>query len=69
VKPLNDALLRLMAYLHGLVSEGARERGQTLSEYSLILTIVAVGVTVAAVIAFRGAIMQAFAAATDQFPP
>jgi hypothetical protein len=55
VKPLNDALLRLMAHLHGLVSEGAKERGQTLSEYTLI-TIVAVGVTVAAVIAFRGAL-------------
>ena len=69
VRLLNDALLRLMVHLHGLASAGAKERGQTLSEYGLMLTILAVGITVAAIIAFRSALMQAFASATEQFPP
>ena len=35
VKPLNEALLRLMAGLQALGSEGARERGQTLCHLPL----------------------------------
>ena len=42
-----------------------RERGQTQTEYSLILTRVAVGVVISAVIIMRTALAGAFGSATD----
>jgi Flp pilus assembly pilin Flp len=45
--------------------QGARdEDGQTLAEYGLILSVVAVAVVVAAAITFRDAIVTSFASAT-----
>ena len=41
------------------------EEGQTLAEYGLIMAVIAVAVVVAAGVAFRGAIIGAFSAATD----
>ncbi len=41
-----------------------RERGQTLAEYGLLLTLVAVGVITPTVILMRGALAEAFTAAT-----
>jgi len=38
--------------------------GQTLAEYALLITIVAVGVTVAAIVAFSAALGDAFDAVT-----
>ena len=42
-----------------------RESGQTLAEYSLILTLVAVGVVIPTVIIMRTALAGAFGSATD----
>ncbi len=42
-----------------------RERGQTLAEYGLILTLVAVGVVVPTMIIMRTALAGAFGSATD----
>ncbi len=41
------------------------EDGQTLAEYSLIISAVAVAVVISAVIAFRGAIADAWNTASD----
>ena len=42
-----------------------RERGQTLAEYGLLLTLVAVGVIAPTVILMRTALADAFASATN----
>ncbi len=42
-----------------------RERGQTLAEYGLILTLVAVGVVIPTLIIMRTALAGAFGSATD----
>jgi len=67
VRLLNEALLRLMVGLQGLGSEGERERGQTLAEYGLITALVAVAVTVGALVLFRAAILDLFDEITDCF--
>ncbi len=41
------------------------ERAQTLAEYSLLLTVVGVGVVVPSMLLFRGALAGAFSDATD----
>jgi len=41
------------------------DRAQTLAEYSVILTVIAVGVITPTVILMRGALMDAFNSATD----
>lgn len=57
---LNEALLRLMAGVQSLGSDGARERGQTLAEYGLLLALIAVAVVVGAVVLYRTAITDLF---------
>lgn len=57
---LNDAALRMLCALQGLTERLQREQGQTLAEYSLIVTTIAVAVTVLAVVVFRDAIAGAF---------
>ena len=57
LRSVDDALARLPARLLGALNA---ERGQTLAEYSLIVTIVAVAVTVLALVAFRTQIAGAF---------
>lgn len=42
-----------------------RERGQTLAEYGLIVSLIAVGVVVPSMLLFRGALAGAFESATD----
>ena len=42
-----------------------RDQGQTLAEYGLLLTLVAVGVVVPTLILMRGALAGAFGDATD----
>ncbi len=42
-----------------------RERGQTLAEYSLIMTVIAIAVTVSALIVFRTQIAGVFDSATS----
>ncbi|MGB6836179.1 MAG: hypothetical protein WBF66_00560 [Dehalococcoidia bacterium] len=53
---VNEALLRLLVGLQEL----RKEHGQTLAEYGLIMAVIAVAVVVGAVVAFRGAIIDAF---------
>ncbi|MCH8007948.1 MAG: hypothetical protein IIC91_03720 [Chloroflexi bacterium] len=49
----------------GLLGAMARgERGQTLAEYSLLLTLIGVGVVVPAMLLFRAALAGAFSDAT-----
>lgn len=43
----------------------SQERGQTLAEYGLILTLVAVGVVIPTLIIMRTALAGAFGSATD----
>lgn len=62
---VNEALLRVLAGWHGLQARTKDESGQTLAEYGLIMAVIAVAVVVAAVIAFRGAIVTAFTNATN----
>ena len=45
-----EASLRLLVRLHGLLGQ---ERAQTLAEYGLIITLVAVGATVLGLMFFR----------------
>jgi Flp pilus assembly pilin Flp len=59
MKFLNEALLRVLSW-QGLQTPATDEKGQTLAEYGLIMAVIAVAVVVAAVIAFRGAIIVAF---------
>jgi Flp pilus assembly pilin Flp len=62
---VNEALLRVLAGAQELRNKLTDEEGQTLAEYGLIMAVIAVGVVVAAVITFRGAIVDAFDGATD----
>ena len=62
---LNEALLRALAGWHNLEARLSDEEGQTLAEYGLIMAVIAVAVVVAAVIAFRGAIITAFNSAVN----
>ena len=50
---------------HALEAKFQDEEGQTLAEYGLIMAVIAVAVVVAAGVAFRGAIIGAFSAATN----
>lgn len=52
-----DTLLRLVARLNGLLYQ---ERGQTLAEYGLIVTLVGVGITILALLAFRTQFIAAY---------
>jgi Flp pilus assembly pilin Flp len=61
---LADFARRLLVKWDDVMSRMQDEDGQTLAEYGLILAIVAVSVVTLAVVAFRGAIVTAFNAAT-----
>ncbi|MCH8813612.1 MAG: Flp family type IVb pilin [Chloroflexi bacterium] len=62
---LNEALLRALVGWHNLEASMKDEEGQTLAEYGLIMAVISIGVVVAAVIAFREAIIGAFDGAVD----
>ena len=62
---LKDLVLRVLVALQGIESKVKDEEGQTLAEYGLIMAVIAVAVVVAAVVAFRGAIVTAFSSATN----
>ena len=61
------ALLHVLARMRQARSGLGDEAGQTLAEYSLIVTIVAVGVTVAALFFLRTAVAGAFDGVTACF--
>ncbi len=56
------AVLGLVVFAHGRLST---ERGQTLAEYGLIMTLIAVAVVITGMVVFRGALVEAFNSATD----
>ena len=59
-----DLALRLFVALRSIESKLQDEEGQTLAEYGLIMAVIAIAVVIAAVVAFRGAIVGAFNGAT-----
>jgi len=61
---IKDLVLRVLVAVQGLESKIKDEEGQTLAEYGLIMAVIAIAVVVAAVVAFRGAIVGAFNGAT-----
>ena len=61
---LNHLVLQAFTAVQVRVARARNESGQTLAEYSLLITIIAVGVVVLAMIAFRGALAGAYNAAT-----
>jgi Flp pilus assembly pilin Flp len=63
---LTSTLLRLMLAARTLVSP-RDERGQTLAEYSLIITVIAVGLVLLAMMVFRDSLTGAFDAAAGCF--
>ncbi len=63
---VNELALRAFVALRASAASSFRgRRGQTLAEYGLIMAVIAVAVVVAAGVAFRGAIIGAFGAATN----
>ena len=61
---IKNLALRLLVAVRGLESKVQDEEGQTLAEYGLIMAVIAIAVVVAAVVAFRGAIVGSFNNAT-----
>jgi len=62
---IKDLALKVLVAIQSLETKVKDEEGQTLAEYGLIMAVIAVAVVVAAVVAFRGAIVTAFNSATD----
>ena len=62
---IRELALRVLVAFQALETKVKDEEGQTLAEYGLIMAVIAVAVVVAAVVAFRGAIVGAFSSATD----
>jgi Flp pilus assembly pilin Flp len=61
---LQELALRALVAIKLFEAKTQDEEGQTLAEYGLIMAVIAVAVVVAAVVAFRGAIVTAFNSAT-----
>jgi len=61
---LEQLALRVYLGLCGMVERARDEEGQTLAEYGLIMSVVAVSTMVVAAVVFRGAIISAFQGAT-----
>ncbi len=61
---VRDALLGILVYFQTLAARADDDDGQTLAEYGLVLSVVAVGAIVASVIAFRDVFITAFDGAT-----
>jgi len=62
---LNTLAMRALIALQNIEARFRDEEGQTLAEYGLIMAVIAIAVVVAAVVAFRGAIVSAFNGATQ----
>ena len=61
----NSVAVKILVTMQKLVAKTSDDDGQTLAEYGLIMAVIAVAVVIAAVVAFRGAIVSAFNQATD----
>ncbi len=62
---VTDLIVRMFIAFQGIGARAHDEDGQTLAEYGLIMSVIAVAVIVAAGVAFRGAIVGAFDSATN----
>ena len=62
---LRNLMLRAYSSLMSLRSNTVDDDGQTLAEYGLIMTLIAIAVVITAAIVFRTALVHAFAAATN----
>ncbi len=62
---LQELALRALVAFQMFEAKTKDEDGQTPAEYGLIMAVIAVAVVVAAVVAFRGAIVTAFESATN----
>jgi Flp pilus assembly pilin Flp len=62
---LTDAMLRVIVAAQGLVLRSRDEDGQTLAEYSLVISAIAVAAVTIAVITFRGALVGAWNSASN----
>lgn len=61
---LTELALRVFLAIQGLSLRTKDEDGQTLAEYSLIMSTIAVAVVIISVITFRNALVGAFSSAT-----
>ena len=61
---IRDAALRILVGLQGFAARTRDEDGQTLAEYSLIISAIAVGTITIAVIVFRGTLVEAYNSAS-----
>jgi Flp pilus assembly pilin Flp len=57
---LTNVALRLFFAIQGIGTRADDESGQTLAEYSLIITVIAVGVVVLGILVFRDTLAAAF---------
>ncbi len=62
---IKDLALKVLVAIQSLETKVKDEEGQTLAEYGLNMAGIAGAVVVAAVVAFRGAIVTAFDSATN----
>lgn len=60
----NDVALRVLVAIQSLALRSRNEDGQTLAEYSLIISAIAVAAITIAVLAFREAVVDAFNSAS-----
>ena len=60
-----DRLTSVLVRLQGLFSRIEDDEGQTLAEYSLLITIISVAVVTLAVISFRTTLVEAWESASD----
>jgi Flp pilus assembly pilin Flp len=61
---ITTTMLHLLVAFDRMLQRAKDEDGQTLAEYGLIMSVIAVAVVVSAGIAFRGAIVAAFDSAS-----
>lgn len=62
---LNEVLLRACCRWHEMLGRLRDENGQTLAEYGLIITIIAVGATTMAIMVFRDTLASSFVGVTN----
>lgn len=60
----NDVALRVLVAIQSLAARSRSDSGQTLAEYSLIISAIAVAAITIAVLAFREAVVDAFNSAS-----
>lgn len=60
-----DVALRMLIALQGLTQRSDDDEGQTLAEYSLIISTVAVAVVIISVVAFREVLADTFNSVAD----